>query len=108
MDPKEFDPRRSAYAIPLHRAGLHARAGYEKWRGLKWPWKVLTWVLIALFAIWLVLFVTKGRFLKHPAERFMTGTLGRDVTVAGDFQFYFAPITLKVKADGLPIANPAW
>jgi uncharacterized protein involved in outer membrane biogenesis len=108
MDPKEFDPKRSAYAIPLRRAGVHVRAGYDKWRGLKWPWKVLTWVLIVLFTIWLVLFVTKGRFLKHPAEGIATRMMGRDVTVAGDFQFYFAPITLKVKADGLIIANPDW
>jgi uncharacterized protein involved in outer membrane biogenesis len=108
MDPKEFDPKRSAHAVPLRRAGAHVRAGYDKWRGLKWPWKVLTWVLIVLFTVWLVLFLTKGRFLKHTAEGIATRMMHRDVTVAGDFQFYFAPITLKVKADGLTVANPEW
>lgn len=108
MDPKEFDPKRPAHAIPAHGIGGHARTVYRKWRGLNWPWRVLTWVLIALFAAWLVLFITKGRFLKHPAERIMTGMFGRDVKVGGEFNFYFNPITIQFRADGMTIANPAW
>lgn len=108
MDPKEFSPRRSAQPMPIRGVGGHAQAAYRKWRGLDWPWRVLTWFLIALFTIWLVLFVTKGRFLKHPAERVMTGFLGRDVKVGGEFNFYFNPLAIQFRADGMTIANPAW
>jgi hypothetical protein len=65
-------------------------------------------VVGAIFAVWLVLFVTKGRFLKHPFERIVGGALHRQVKVAGDFQLYFAPFEIKFVAEGLTIANPAW
>ena len=61
-----------------------------------------------IFAIWLVLFVTRGRFLKHPFEHLVGGALHRSVKVAGDFQLYFAPFEIKFLAEGLDVANPAW
>ncbi|AXJ95378.1 MULTISPECIES: AsmA family protein [unclassified Sphingomonas] len=65
-------------------------------------------VLGLLFTIWLVLFVTKGRFLKHPFETIVGRLTHREVKVAGDFQLYFAPLQIKFAAQGLSIANPAW
>ncbi|MFW2831462.1 AsmA family protein [Sphingomonas sp. ID0503] len=57
---------------------------------------------------WAILFITKGRFLKHTFERIVSGSTERKVTVAGDFQLYFAPFKLKFLADGLTVTNPAW
>lgn len=108
MDPKEFDSSRIASASPMHRAGEHVRAGYRRWRGLHWAWRTLTIVLLVLFTIWLVLFITKGRFLKHPAERVATSLLDREVRIGGDFQLYFAPVSIKLRAEDLRIANPQW
>lgn len=65
-------------------------------------------VLGTIFAVWLVLFVTKGRFLRHPFERLVGSALHREVKVAGDFQLYFDPFEIKFVAQGLTIANPAW
>ena len=65
-------------------------------------------VLVALFAIWLILFITKGRFLKGPFERFAISQLERQVDVGGDFQLYFAPINVKFYAEDIRIANPEW
>ena len=79
-----------------------------RWSATPWPLRVLAGLLLVLFAIWLVLFITKGRFLKHPAESIASRMLGRDLRVAGDFQLYFAPIDLKIRAEGLTIANPRW
>lgn len=65
--------------------------------------------LIGLVVLaWAILFVTKGRFLKHPFERIASSTSGRQVSVAGDFQFYFNIIDAKFYAEGLRISNPAW
>lgn len=75
---------------------------------MPWPLRWLACAILALFLVWLILFITKGRFLKHPAERLATSLLGRDVTVAGDFQLYFAPFSVKFYSEGLTIANPAW
>ena len=68
---------------------------------------VLT-VLASIVLIWLILFVTKGRFLRHPFERVVGGLTHRTVQVAGDFQLYFAPFDIKLFAEGLTISNPAW
>jgi len=66
-------------------------------------------VLVAIpLLIWLVLFVTKGRFLRHPFERFVASQTHREVKVGGDFQLYFAPLRIKFVAERLTIANPAW
>lgn len=57
---------------------------------------------------WGVLFVTKGRFLKHPFERIVGSQTAREVKVAGDFQLYFNPFNVHFVAEGLTITNPAW
>ena len=69
---------------------------------------VLLTILGVIVAIWLVLYITKGRFLKHPFERFVGGQTHRPVAVAGDFQLYFAPFRIKFLAEKMTIANPDW
>ena len=80
-------------------------AGRRKRRIL---WRVLGGIVVALFAVWLVLFVTKGRFLKSTFESFVGGQTHRKVTVGGDFQLYFAPFRIKFYAEDFRIANPEW
>ena len=70
--------------------------------------RILLGIVAALFAVWLILFVTKGRFLRHPFERIAGSLLHRKVTVVGDFQLYFAPFQIKFVAERFTIANPAW
>lgn len=65
-------------------------------------------VVLALFAAWLVLFITKGRFLKHPFESMASSAAGRQVQVGGEFQLYFAPFRIKFLAEDLSVANPEW
>lgn len=65
-------------------------------------------LLAFVFLAWLILYITKGRFLKHPFERYVSKSLARDVRVAGDFQLYFAPFNIKFLAEGMTIANPPW
>ena len=69
---------------------------------------VVLGIVGAVFAVWLVLFITKGRFLKHPFERLAGAQLHRTIKVDGDFQLYFAPLDIKLLADGLTITNPDW
>ena len=77
------------------------------------------WTLAAGFALvatlvglivlaWFILFVTKGRFLKPTFESVASRWTGRQVQVAGDFNFYFDIIDARFKADGLSISNPGW
>lgn len=61
-----------------------------------------------IFLAWLVLFVTKGRFLKHTFERVASRYMERDIRVAGDFNFYFDPIDVKFLAEGMTVSNPDW
>lgn len=65
-------------------------------------------VLGTLFAIWLILFITKGRFLKGPVEGIASSLTEREVAVKGDFQLYFAPFKIKFLAEGLTVSNPEW
>jgi uncharacterized protein involved in outer membrane biogenesis len=75
-------------------------------------WRIVRNIVLTLVglivAIWLVLYITKGRFLRHPFERFVGGQTHRPVTVAGDFQLYFAPFRIKFVAEQMTIANPEW
>jgi uncharacterized protein involved in outer membrane biogenesis len=57
---------------------------------------------------WAILFVTKGRFLKHPFERIVGAQTLRHVKVAGDFQLYFNPFDIKFLAEGITVSNPEW
>lgn len=63
---------------------------------------------ILLFAAWLILYITKGRFLKHPFEAVASRMTGRAVRVAGDFQLYFFIVQTHFRADGLSVAGPEW
>lgn len=76
------------------------------------PWRIARNVVIGvvatLFIVWLVLYITKGRFLKHSFESIAGKMAGREVKVRGDFQLYFAPFQIKFYAEGLSVANPAW
>lgn len=65
-------------------------------------------VIALIVAIWLVLYITKGRFLRAPFERFVGGQTHRAVRIDGDFQLYFAPFKIKFVAERMTIANPAW
>jgi uncharacterized protein involved in outer membrane biogenesis len=77
------------------------------------------WTLAAGFAVvativglivlaWAVLFVTRGRFLKPGFESVASRMSGRNIRVAGDFQFYFDIIKARFVADGLTVSNPTW
>jgi uncharacterized protein involved in outer membrane biogenesis len=103
------DPAETSVAVP-ERRGMrdHVRRGRERWRKLPLPMRILLWIVGVIVAIWLILFITKGRFLKHPFERIMTRQLARSVAVDGDFQLYFAPISIKFRAEGLRIGNLPW
>ena len=65
-------------------------------------------LLGAIAIVWLVLYITKGRFLKHPVERLAAAALGREVRVGGDFQLYFAPLRIRFVAEKLSVSNPDW
>ncbi|WP_022687968.1 AsmA family protein [Sphingomonas phyllosphaerae] len=82
-----------------------SRRTRRRWRIAR---RIAIGVLAGLAAIWLVLFITKGRFLKRPFENIVGGLTHRHVTVGGDFQLYFAPFRIKFYAERLAIANPAW
>ena len=69
---------------------------------------ILASIVGLIVLAWAILFITKGRFLKHTFERYASSTAERKVTVAGDFQLYFAPFKLKFLADGLTVTNPGW
>lgn len=69
---------------------------------------LLATIIGLIILAWTVLYVTKGRFLKHPFEKYVSGQTHRTVEVAGDFQLYFDPINIKFLAEGLTISNPSW
>ena len=69
---------------------------------------ILLGIVGTIFAVWLILFITKGRFLKHPFESIVGKLTHRTVTVGGDFQLYFAPLKIKFYAEGFTISNPDW
>ncbi|MEG3176222.1 AsmA family protein [Sphingomonas sp. RB3P16] len=69
---------------------------------------VVLGIVAVLFAIWLVLYITKGRFLKPTFERISGSLTHRAVKVQGDFQLFFDPFQIKFLAEGLTISNPSW
>lgn len=75
------------------------------WRIIR---NVVIGLVVALFLVWLVLYITKGRFLKGPFERIVSSATHRDVKVTDDFQLYFDPITIHFRADGMTISNPSY
>ncbi|MEJ7925953.1 AsmA family protein [Sphingobium sp. AN641] len=96
-----------ANAPILERGGRFSHAR-DRWRKLPLPVRIILWIVGVLFALWLILFITKGRFLKDPFERTMTSLLQREVAVGGDFQLYFAPVSIKFRAERMTIANLPW
>ncbi len=70
--------------------------------------KIVAAVLALPVLAWVILYVTKGRFLKASFERIASQMSQRQVRVAGDFQFYFNIIDAKFYAEGLTVSNPAW
>jgi len=69
---------------------------------------VVASIIGLILLAWSILFITKGRFLKHPFERIVGKLTERQVSVTGDFQLYFNPIHLKFYAEGMTISNPYW
>jgi uncharacterized protein involved in outer membrane biogenesis len=69
---------------------------------------ILLGIVAVIAAIWLVLYITKGRFLKHPFERVVGSLTHRTLTVRGDFQLYFAPFRIKLYAENFTLSNPDW
>jgi uncharacterized protein involved in outer membrane biogenesis len=70
--------------------------------------RIVVLLLGLLVAAWLILFVTKGRFLRPTFEAFASRVAGREVKVAGDFQLYLYPLDIRFLADRMTIANPRW
>ncbi len=68
----------------------------------------LTTILGLIVLAWTILFITKGRFLKHSFERIVAAQTHRHVKIAGDFQLYLNPLNVKFVAEGLSISNPEW
>lgn len=68
----------------------------------------LVLVIAAPLLLWLLLYVTKGRFLKQPFEAVASRMADRQLSVGGDFQLYFAPFDLRLVAEDLRLANPSW
>jgi uncharacterized protein involved in outer membrane biogenesis len=98
--PETAGPRSASAPWHRRRYGKHTPWGWLK--------RVLLWLAVAIFAVWAILFITKGRFLKHTFES-VTGKLThREVKVAGDFQLYFAPFDIKLLAEQISVSNPAW
>ncbi|WP_375428367.1 AsmA family protein [uncultured Sphingomonas sp.] len=87
------------------KADEHRPRERRAWRIVR---NVVLGVLGAVFAVWLVLYITKGRFLRGPFETIVGRQIKREVTVAGDFQLYFDPFDIKFLAERMRIANPAW
>jgi uncharacterized protein involved in outer membrane biogenesis len=77
-------------------------------RPLRIALRALAIFVLVLFVIWLVLFVTKGRFLKSPFESIASSMLEREVEVGSDFNLYFAPFNIKFMAQEMRISNPEW
>lgn len=93
-------------------ANESAVAEQQSTGGLSRPWRIarniVLGILGAIFLAWLILYVTKGRFLKHPFERTVAAMTHRQVKVPGDFQLYFDVINIHFVAEGMTISNPAW
>ncbi|WP_188658639.1 AsmA family protein [Sphingomonas metalli] len=70
--------------------------------------RILIGLVAVVFAAWAILYITKGRFLKHPFERIVGKATGRTVQVGGDFQLYFAPLDIHFLAERIALSNPEW
>jgi AsmA family protein len=101
---------------PLVDAGAVAASGAQSPRDRRDPastalalgFSVVAAIVGLLLLAWLVLFITRGRFLKPYFEKYASQSAGRPVKVAGDFQLFLNPINIRFRAEGLNVANPAW
>lgn len=59
------------------------------------------------FLLWLVLYITKGSFLKGPFVNIASRQMERTVKVGGEFQLYLNP-HVRFLAEDISIANPPW
>lgn len=108
-DADPLRPDMPASGAPHPRGTRHyVGRAREGWRRLPLPARILLWIIGIFFALWLILFITKGRFLKHPFERIVSSRLDRPVRVGGDFQLYFDPVTIKFRARQMVVANTRW
>ena len=71
---------------------MTAQTPYPARRALAWAMRIMVALVLALFVVWLVLYITKGRFLRPWFERVASAQLHRSVKVAGEFNLYFDPI----------------
>ncbi|MFC3712671.1 AsmA family protein [Sphingoaurantiacus capsulatus] len=79
------------------------------WReSLTWPVKLLLGILLAIFIAWLVLYITKGRFLKDTFVSIASDYTERQVRVGGDFNLYLNPFHIQFLAEDITVSNPAW
>ncbi len=79
------------------------------WReSLTWPVKLLLGILLAIFLAWLVLYITKGRFLKETFVSIASDYTERQVRVGGDFNLYLNPFHIQFLAEDITVSNPAW
>ncbi|KFG88475.1 AsmA protein [Sphingobium herbicidovorans NBRC 16415] len=102
------DPEAPPPPSPAGGLGHYWSRVRARWRKVPLPVRIIGYIIAVLFLLWLTLFITKGRFLKHPFERFLTSRLERTVEVEGDFQLYFAPLAVKFRAEKMAIANTPW
>lgn len=76
------------------------------------PLRIVMWTVIGLitliFLAWLILFITKGSFLKGSFERITSRVSQREVKVARGFQLYMNPLNIQFRAEGLTVSNPKW
>lgn len=91
--------------IDAANASAEARSRQRRRHRLR---NALAIIVGLVLAIWLLLFVTKGRFLKQPFESVAGSMAGRRIDVGGDFQLYFAPLRIKFLAERIDVANPPW
>ena len=83
---------------------LQARRG----NALRIALRIVFGIVAVLFLAWAILYITKGRFLKSTFESYASRSAQRNIKVAGDFQIYFDPVTIKFLADGMTVSSPAW
>ena len=104
MEPPAAEPSATATTPPPPAERRRVHWGTPVGIGLS----IIAIVIGLIVLAWAVLFVTKGRFLKHRFENIASSLSERQVKVAGDFQLYLDPLNVKFVADGLSVSNPSW
>lgn len=94
--------------MPAETAPVRTSSRHRLAPPLRWLLWLVGTLIVLLFAVWLVLFITKGRFLRHSFERLASAQLERKITVRGDFNLYFDPLDVAFLAEDIDIANAPW